>query len=136
MADTDSGAPFQRIEELEQENEVLRVRLEEAEEDIESLRRENEQLRKELKAAGRGAKHGRRKPKADPKRPGRKAGQGPFTFRRAPADTAASSGPPVEVPVTVGQCPCCCWWRRAKGPLWQRQKGPWRHWWMAVSVPA
>jgi len=29
-----------------------------------------------------------------------------------------------------------CWWCRAKGPLWQRQKGPWRHWWMAVSVPA
>ena len=29
-----------------------------------------------------------------------------------------------------------CWWRRAKGPLWQRQKGPWRHWWMAVILPA
>src|SRR5580658_7199732 len=107
MADTDSGVPSQRIEELEQENEVLRERLEEAEEDIERLCRENEQLRKELKAAGRGAKHGRRKPKADPKRPGRKAGQGPFTFRQAPADIAASSVPPVEVPVTVGQCPCC-----------------------------
>ena len=49
MAGTESGAPFQRIEELEQENEVLRERLEEAEEDIERLRRENEQLRKELK---------------------------------------------------------------------------------------
>ena len=106
MADTDSGAPFQRIEELEQENEVLRERLGQAEEDVERLRRENEQLRKELKAAGRGAKHGRRKPKADPKRPGRKAGQGPFTFRRAP-DGAASSEPPIEVPVTVCQCPCC-----------------------------
>ena len=34
MAGTDSGAPFRRIEELEQENEVLRERLEEAEEDI------------------------------------------------------------------------------------------------------
>jgi hypothetical protein len=30
MAGKDSGAPFQRIEELEQENEVLRERLEEA----------------------------------------------------------------------------------------------------------
>jgi FtsZ-binding cell division protein ZapB len=39
---------LQRIEELEQENEVLRERLEEAEEDIERLHRENEQLRKEL----------------------------------------------------------------------------------------
>ena len=45
MADTDSGAPFQRIEELEQENEVLRERLEQTEEDNERLRRENEQLR-------------------------------------------------------------------------------------------
>src|SRR5271157_1970558 len=107
MAGTDSGAPFQRIEELEQENEVLRERLEQAEEDNERLRRENEQLLQELKAAGRGSKRGRRKPKADPKRPGRKVGQCPFTFRQAPADTGASSEPPIEVPVTVGQCPCC-----------------------------
>src|SRR5512132_3727356 len=107
MAGTDSGASFQRIEELEQENEVLRERLEEAEEDNDRLRRENEQLRKELKAAGRGSKRGRRKPKADPKRPGRKAGQGPFSFRKAPADRGASSEPAIEVPVTVGQCPCC-----------------------------
>lgn len=107
MADTDSGAPSQRIEELQQENEVLRERLEQAEEDIERLRRENEQLRRELKAAGRGSRRGARKPKADPKRPGRKAGQGPFTFRQAPADTGASSEPPIAVPVTVGQCPWC-----------------------------
>ena len=107
MAGTESGAPFQRIEELEQENQVLRERLKQAEEDMERLQRENEQLRKELKAAGRGSRHGRRKPKADPKRPGRKPGQGPFTFRKAPPDTAASSEPPIAVPVTVGQCPCC-----------------------------
>jgi transposase len=107
MAGTNSGAPFQRIEELEQENEVLRERLEQSNEENERLRRENEQLRRELKAAGRGSRHGKRKPKADPKRPGRKAGQGPFTFRQAPAATGASSEPPIEVPVTVGQCPCC-----------------------------
>ena len=107
MAGTDSGAPFQRIEELEQENEVLRERLEQAEGDNERLRRENEQLRKELKAAGRGSKRGKRRPKADPKRPGRKAGQGPFTFRQAPAGAGARSEPPIEVPVTVSQCPCC-----------------------------
>lgn len=107
MAGTDTGAPFQRIEELEQENEVLRKRLEQAEEDMERLRRENEQLRQELKAAGRGSRHGRRKPKADRRRPGRKAGKGAFTFRQAPADTGASSEPPIEVPVTVCQCPCC-----------------------------
>ena len=83
MAGTDSGAPFRRIEELEQENEDLRERLEQADEEIDRLRRENEQLRKELKAAGRGWKGGRGKRKADPKRPGRKAEQGRFTFRQS-----------------------------------------------------
>ena len=107
MSGTDSGAASQRIEELKQENEVLRERLEEAEEDIERLRRENEQLRRELQAAGRGSKRGKRKLKADPKRPGRKAGQGPFTYRKAPADTGASHEPSIEVHVEVGQCPCC-----------------------------
>jgi arylsulfatase len=29
-----------------------------------------------------------------------------------------------------------CRWRRAKGPLWQRQKGPGRQWWKAASVSA
>src|ERR1039457_1197951 len=96
MAGTDPGAPFQRIEELKQENEVLRDRLQQAEEDLDRLRREHEQLRKELKAAGRGSRPGKRKQKADPRRPGRKAGQGPFTFRQAPAETGASSEPPIE----------------------------------------
>src|ERR1035438_8374395 len=77
--------------------------------EIDRLRGENEQLRKELKAAGRGPKHGSnsRKRKTQRKRPGRKAGQGPFTFRQAPADTGTSSEPPIEVPVMVSQCPCC-----------------------------
>jgi hypothetical protein len=107
MEGTDSSAPSQRIEELEQENGDLRQRLEKADEEVERLRRENEQLRKELKAAGRGQRRGRRKPKADPKRPGRKAGKGSFSFRRAPGDGGVASEPPIEVPVTVGQCPCC-----------------------------
>ncbi len=107
MAGKESGAPFQRIEELEQENEVLRDRVEQAEEEIDRLRRENEQLRKELKVAGRGSKRGKPKPKADPKRPGRRAGQGPFTFRQAPSDAKAGSEPPIEVPVTTCQCPGC-----------------------------
>jgi hypothetical protein len=94
-----------RLDEFEVENRGLREQLEQAESEIDCLRRENEELR--LKAAGRGAKHGRRKPKADPQRPGRKTGQGPFTFRQAPADAGASSEPPIEVPVTADQCPCC-----------------------------
>ena len=107
MADTDSDAPSRRIEELEQENEVLRERLEEAEEDNERLRREVEELRQELKAAGRGRRRGRRQPKADPQRRGRKAGQGPFTFRQAPTGPAVDREPPIPVRVTVTQCPCC-----------------------------
>ena len=108
MADTDSGgAPSRRIEELEQENQVLRERLEEAEEDNELLRRENEELRKELKAAGRCRKRGRCQPKAHPQRPGRKAGQGRFTFRQAPSGPAASGELPIAVPVRMTQCPSC-----------------------------
>jgi transposase len=96
-----------QLREREAEVSDLRHQLEQSQEENDRLRHENEQLRKELKAAGRGSRRGRRKPKADPKRPGRKAGQGPFTFRQAPAPTGASSEPPIEVPVTVGQCPCC-----------------------------
>ena len=59
MAGKEAGAPFQRIEELEQENGVLRDHLERAEEDNERLRRENEQLRRELKAAGIEAREGK-----------------------------------------------------------------------------
>ena len=94
-------------EEYEAENRGLRDQLEQAEEEIDRLRQENEKLRKELKAAGRGSRHGKRRPKADPKRPGRKVGQGPFTFRQAPSGAGARSEPPIEVPVTVSQCPCC-----------------------------
>ena len=105
MAGRESDAPFERIDELEEEVEVLRDRVEQAEGEIDRLRRENEQLRRELKAAGRGSKRGKPKPKSDPKRPGRKAGQGRFTFRQAPAE--AGSEAPIAVPVTTSQCPCC-----------------------------
>jgi transposase len=92
-----------QLRERDAEVNELRRQLERTQEENDRLRHENEQLRKELKAAGRGSTHGKRKAKADPKQPGRKAGKGAFTFRKAPA----SSEPPIEVPVTVGQCPCC-----------------------------
>ena len=96
-----------QLREREAEVGDLRGQLEQSQEENDRLRREIEQLRKELKAAERGSKRERRKPKADPKRPGRKAGQGRFTFRQAPANAGATSEPPIEVPVTVSQCPCC-----------------------------
>jgi len=43
---------------------------------------------------------------ADPKRPGRKPGQGPFHFRAAPL-AADLSEPPITVPVTERACPVC-----------------------------
>lgn len=108
MGDSNRGSGRSRLEELAEENRCLREQLEEALSEIERLRQENEQLRRELKAAGRGSKRGRVEGKRKKKRnrPGRKAGQGRFTFRGAPAE-AVGHEPPVEVPVTVGQCPCC-----------------------------
>jgi transposase len=43
---------------------------------------------------------------AEPKRPGRKAGQGTFHYRAAP-QPAALSEPPIAVPVTEPACPAC-----------------------------
>ena len=80
-----------QLEEREAEVVDLRDRLEQAESELEQaeseidrLRKENDQLRKELKAAGRGKSQQQSKRKAKRKRPGRKAGQGPFTYRGAP----------------------------------------------------
>ena len=98
-----------QLEDREAEVGDLRHQLEQSQEEIDRLRQENEQLRKELKAAGRSSRHrteARKKRPAKHGRPGRKAGKGPFTFRSAPTETAASE-PPIEVPVTVRQCPCC-----------------------------
>src|SRR5947209_6724277 len=43
---------------------------------------------------------------AHPRRPGRKAGQGRFTFRTAPEADSASE-PPVDVGMSEPVCPCC-----------------------------
>src|ERR1035441_743541 len=87
-----------QLKEYEAENRGLREQLEQAGSEIDRLRGENEQLRKELKAAGRGPKHGTnsRKRKAPRKRPGRKAGQGPFTFRQSPAMQRRGEGRPSK----------------------------------------
>ena len=95
-----------QLEEREAEVVDLRDRLEQSELEIDRLRQENEQLRKELKAAGRGKPQQQSKREAKCKRPGRKAGQGPFTYRGAPV-ASADSEPLVEVPVTITVCPCC-----------------------------
>lgn len=70
---------------------------------VEALRKENEELRRNQKRSA--APFSKGKPKANPKRPGRKAGQGEFRRREEPA--AAPDQPPVDVPVDKTMCPLC-----------------------------
>ena len=70
---------------------------------VEELRKEIETLRRKDKRSAAPFSKGTRK--KDPKRPGRKPGQGEFSRRQAPA--AASSGPPVDVSVEETMCPFC-----------------------------
>ena len=54
----------------------------------------------------RAAPFSKNKRKKNPKRLGRKPGQGPFNNRPAPPEEAYSA-PPVDVPVTESNCPAC-----------------------------
>jgi hypothetical protein len=78
---------------------------------IRELQRQNEDLRKQIEELRRKDKRsaapfstGRRK--KNPKRPGRKPGEGEFARRPEPPANA-SSGPPVDVPVEETRCPFC-----------------------------
>jgi transposase len=71
---------------------------------IEELRKQNEELRrKDKRSAAPFSKDERKK---NPKRPGRKPGQGAFSRRQEPL-TDASGAPPVDVPVEETRCPFC-----------------------------
>ncbi len=106
MAGTDG--PFQRIQELEHELEVLREQLRQKQAELEEADAEIERLRQELREAQQAARQQRakRKKKDQPKRAGRKPGQGAFSHRTAPFSTPTTP-PPEAVPVTVVRCPCC-----------------------------
>jgi transposase len=74
------------------------------------LQRQNEQLRKQVEELRRkqhrsAAPFSKGQHKNNPKRPGRKPGQGSFDHRRAPQ--TESSVPPTEVPLSQTQCPFC-----------------------------
>jgi transposase len=95
----------QRIEDLRGENQELREELTRVQAENDRLREEVKKLEKLLRSKARSATpFSKGKRKAQPKRPGRKPGQGPFQRRDAPATTEAA---PVEVPVTSMRCPCC-----------------------------
>jgi hypothetical protein len=71
---------------------------------IEALRAEVEALKRSGKRQAAPFSKGARKP--DPKRPGRKPGQGLFKTREAP-DPETLSEPPIDVPVAEAECPRC-----------------------------
>ena len=80
----------------EQIAQLLRI-VEEHREQIDELKRRG---KRQAAPFSRGEK------KADPKPPGRKPGEGPFTRRSAP-DPATYTEPIVDVPVTETSCPAC-----------------------------
>lgn len=71
---------------------------------VTNLKAENEQLKRSN--ARSAAPFSKNKPKKNPKRPGRKPGQGIFRNRLEPSEEDYSD-PPVEVPVEENACPKC-----------------------------
>lgn len=101
-----TGARIEPVDpgELQRQNEALRQQVTELEGTIRTLRAELEQFkRRQQRQAAPFSKDER---VAEPKRPGRKAGQGVFRSRAAPSP-AALSEPPIAVPVTLAACPRC-----------------------------
>src|SRR3954469_3274804 len=87
---TDLAALKIRVEALVAENAALKARLEQRERDS--------------KRQAAPFSKGRRK--ARPKRPGRKPGQGRFTFRTLPRPDQWTA-PPIDVRLPEPSCPCC-----------------------------
>jgi len=78
---------------------------------VEQLRDENRTLRAKIEELERGAHRSAAPfsngtPKADPKPPGRKKGEGPFTYRRPPLPIELTEHP-IDVPVDRTECPAC-----------------------------
>src|SRR3954462_9087960 len=87
---TELAALKARVEELLAENAALRAQL--------------DQLRRDSKRQAAPFSTGRRK--AKPNRPGRKPGQGRFTFRTLPRPDQWTA-PPIDVRLPEPVCPCC-----------------------------
>jgi transposase len=90
---------------------TLKARIAELLAEVTALRTENAALKAQLEQRTRDAKRqaapfskGQRK--ARPKRPGRKPGQGHFTFRTLPTPDQWTA-PPIEVRLPEPICPCC-----------------------------
>jgi hypothetical protein len=107
----ESPAPLPSYEELHQENALLRAQVAALQAQVAALEATVAAVRAELAAAKR-QQHRQAAPfstgerVAKPKRPGRRAGEGLFEYRRAPAADAVTEAP-VDVPVAETVCPRC-----------------------------
>src|SRR5919106_4032331 len=82
----------------------LQRKVQELEASVQGLQTEVERLTREKKRQAAPFSKGARESK--PKRPGRKPGEGTFSFRHAPRPEEITE-PPVNVPVTLNSCPGC-----------------------------
>ena len=99
----------ERVEELERENKRLQA-------ENERLKKKIEGLEEELRASKRqAAPFSKGQRKANPKPPGRKAGQGTFRNRPAPAD---SIGGDIVEAATPASCPSCGGVLEVEGEEW------------------
>jgi transposase len=102
-------SPPEGIESLSREELLalvlqLQHKLTELEASIQDLRAEVDRLTRENKRQAAPFSKGTRV--RQPKRPGRKPGQGTFSFRQTPRPEEITE-PPVDVPVTLDSCPGC-----------------------------
>ncbi len=107
MSDIDPAG--KTVRDLEHENEQLR-------EENERLRRQIQDLEEELRASKRqAAPFSKGQRVANPKRPGRKAGQGPFRHREAPGESMSAQTVEAAAPAA---CPACGGALIAEGEEW------------------
>jgi hypothetical protein len=90
----------------EQQRQIawLRAQLEEATTVVEKLRAEVTELQRSSKRQATPFSKGNRA--QQPKRPGRRPGEGTFSFRQEPSPEEITD-PPVDVPVALEACPGC-----------------------------
>jgi transposase len=100
----DCGALKTRMEELRAELAALRTRVAEVLAENAALKAQLEQRTRDAKRQAAPFSKGQRT--AQPKPPGRKPGQGPFTFRTLPRPEQWTA-PPIEVRLPEPICPCC-----------------------------
>jgi hypothetical protein len=109
--DQDREELERKQERLEREKLALQKEVERLRAERERLKGEIERLKRELQAAlrrghRRAAPYSKDRRAANPKRPGRRAGQGRWNRRQAPGESDLRR-PVVQVPVTDPCCPDC-----------------------------